>query len=52
MSLVMQIDDKWSEGAGLRNWTYSINDKLADRSFAVYELKPGDRVLWRFGPQE
>jgi hypothetical protein len=37
-----------NEGAGGRNWTYRVNDKHADRSFAVYELQPGDHVLWTF----
>jgi hypothetical protein len=37
-----------NEGAGGRNWTYRVNDKHADRSFAVYELQPGDQVLWTF----
>jgi hypothetical protein len=41
-----------NEGAAGRNWTYQINDQGGDRSFAVYELQPGDRVLWKFGPQE
>jgi hypothetical protein len=37
-----------NEGAGGRNWTYRVNDKHADRSFAVYELQPNDQVLWTF----
>ena len=41
-----------NEGAGGRNWTYTVNGKLADRSFAVYELEPGDQVLWSFKHSE
>jgi hypothetical protein len=41
-----------NEGAGGRNWTYRVNGKHADRSFAVYELRPGDQVLWTFGAPE
>jgi hypothetical protein len=37
-----------NEGADGRNWTYTVNGKHADRSFAVYELEPNDHVLWTF----
>jgi hypothetical protein len=37
-----------NKGAGGRNWTYTVNGKHADRSFAVYELRPNDHVLWTF----
>lgn len=47
-AFLTQIDDLENEGRG-RNWVYRVNDKLADRSFAVYALQPGDTVLWRFG---
>ena len=39
-----------NEGAGGKNWTYEVNGEGADRSFAVYELHAGDRVLWSFAP--
>jgi hypothetical protein len=35
-----------------RYWLYRVNDKLADRSLAVYALEPGDRVLWSFSEPE
>ena len=38
-----------NEGAGGRNWTYRVNGERGDRSFAIYELRPGDQVLWTFG---
>jgi uncharacterized protein DUF4430 len=41
-----------NEGAGGRNWTYTVNGKYADRSFAVYELRPNDHVLWTFAAQQ
>jgi hypothetical protein len=50
-AFVTAIDDIRNEGADGQNWTYSVNDQSADRSFAVYKLKAGDRVLWTFGPQ-
>ena len=52
MTLLSRINDSRNEGAGGRNWRYLVNDVLADRSLAVYELQPGDRVLWEYGPQE
>lgn len=44
------IDGVGNEGADGNNWTYEVNGKSGDRSFALYELHPGDRVLWTFGP--
>jgi hypothetical protein len=50
-ALLTAIGDVSNEGAGGSNWTYEVNGQSADRSFAVYELRPGDRVLWTFGPR-
>jgi hypothetical protein len=44
-----ELDGVGNEGAGQRNWTYQVNGERGDRSFAIYELKPGDQVLWTFG---
>jgi hypothetical protein len=53
MMLLVRIDDTTNDRTGGRNfWTYSVNDVPADRSLAVYELRPGDRVLWKYGPRE
>lgn len=52
MSMLHAIDRDFNEWEGGRNWTYQVNDQPGDRSFAVYELKPGDRVLWTFGKQQ
>lgn len=49
-AFVTSIDGVQNQGADAKNWMYKINSKVADRSFAVYELKPGDRILWTFGP--
>jgi hypothetical protein len=46
------IDGVANEGAGGRNWVYSVNGKVGDRSFAVYELEPGSEVLWTFGKEQ
>lgn len=53
-TFITQIDDLKNEGArgGKRNWTYEVNDKLADRSAAVYGLKAGDRVRWSFSDRK
>ncbi len=52
MKLLVSIGDSVNERDGGRNWTYQVNDVPADRSLAVYELQPGDRVLWTFGRLE
>jgi hypothetical protein len=44
------IEGVANEGADANNWTYEVNGQSGDRSYAVYELHPGDRVLWTFGP--
>jgi hypothetical protein len=46
------IDDVANEGPEGKNWTYKVNGKTGDRSFAIYELKPDDRVLWTFGKRQ
>jgi Domain of unknown function (DUF4430) len=40
------LENLWAAGD---NWIYYVNDQLGDRSSAVSELQPGDRVVWRFG---
>jgi hypothetical protein len=47
-TLVVTIDDL-SNQAGGNSWLYEVNGQLADRSCAVYELKAGDTLLWKFG---
>lgn len=41
-----------NEGVNGRNWTYRVNGEHADRSYAVYELRPGDQVLWTFAAHQ
>jgi hypothetical protein len=40
-----------NQGADGKNWLYEVNGQVGDRSFAIYELRPGDRVLWTFRPR-
>lgn len=47
-ALVTAIDDVASRAGG-DSWLYEVNGKLADRSCGVYEIQPGDKVLWKFG---
>jgi len=46
-ALLTRIDDVKNEGRG-RNWLFRVNGKLADRSFGIVPLQPGDTILWRF----
>lgn len=50
-TFLVAIGDIQNEGTAERNWMYSVNGKVGDRSFAVYELQPNDQVLWIFGTQ-
>lgn len=47
-AFLTQIDDLKNEGRG-NNWIFHVNGKVADRSFAVFQVKPSDKVLWKFG---
>ena len=51
-AFITSIDDIENQGADGNNWIYSVNGKVADRSFAVYKLQAGDHVLWTFGPRK
>jgi hypothetical protein len=51
-TFLIGIDGVTNEGTGGHNWMYSVNGKSADRSFAIYELQPGDHVLWTFSEQQ
>ncbi len=52
MTMLTRIGDVANEGAGGRNWIYSVAGKRADRSYAIYPLRAGDRVLWEFTGQQ
>jgi len=53
-AFLMKIDDLRNESGGRdsRNWFYSVNGKLAMKSFGIYEPDRGDEILWKFGPYE
>jgi hypothetical protein len=48
-AFLASLDGVENEGADGRNWMYQVNGEPGDRSFAIYELAPSDRVLWTFG---
>lgn len=47
-AFITEIEGVKNEGAAGRNWIYRVNGKLGDRSFAVFPVRPGDKVTWRF----
>lgn len=51
-AFVVSVGGVANEGAGGRNWTYSVNGQPGDRSAAIAPVKDGDRVLWKFTPPE
>ncbi len=51
-AFVTEIDGVENQGADGQNWIYSVNGQIADRSYAVYNLKSGDQVLWTFRRQQ
>jgi hypothetical protein len=48
-ALLTSINGISNQGADGMNWTFEVNGREADRSFAVYAIRPGDQVLWTFG---
>ena len=46
--LLTQVDDVKNQGSGGENWIYRVNQKVGDRSIAIYPLKSGDTILWKF----
>jgi hypothetical protein len=51
-AFLTQINGVANDGATGRNWTYTVNGRRGDRSFALYELQPEDQVLWSFAPTQ
>lgn len=51
-AFIMKIDDLKNEGGGRDsgNWSFSVNNELAEKSFGIYEPKKGDVIVWKFGP--
>ena len=47
-TLVTQIDDLKSRDGSEKSWIYRVNGKLGDRSCAVFPVRAGDTILWRF----
>ena len=48
-AFLTSIDGLANEGGRGRNWLYSIDGRLGDRSFGVKRVGAGRKVLWRFG---
>ena len=42
------IDQVTNEGAGGKNWMFSVNGELAKSSFATVVVEPGADILWEF----
>lgn len=53
MAMVTAVDGVANEGGGEgRNWIYRVNGALAEKSCGVYEVRPDDVILWKFGKYE
>lgn len=48
-AFLVSINSRANAEVESRYWTYEVNGRAGDRSFAVCELQPGDRILWSFG---
>ena len=43
-----EINGQKNEGAGGRNWIYTVNGKLGNKSAGLFEIKAGDEIEWNF----
>lgn len=51
-AFVTQIKGIANEGAGGRNWEYTVNGERGEVSAGVREVAAGDRILWKFTEPE
>jgi hypothetical protein len=51
-AFLRELNGVANEGAGGRNWIYSVNGKPADKSCGVYRLRANDHVLWTFAGRQ
>ncbi len=51
-AFLTELAGQGNEGTKGRNWTYQVNGQGPADSFGLYELSPGDQVLWKFAPYE
>jgi len=49
---VKSIGGQPNLGASGDNWIYRVNGKLGDRSCGLYQVSPGDEIVWSFGKYE
>ena len=49
-AFLMALDGRTNQGAGKRNWMFSVDGTLAKQSFATTEVAGGAHVLWHFRP--
>ena len=43
---ITEINGQKNEGARGRNWIYTVNGKLGNKSAGLFEIKPGDEIEW------
>ncbi len=48
-AFVRSLGGVTNRGAAGKNWIYYVNGELANRGAGVFQIAPGDRVVWRFG---
>jgi hypothetical protein len=52
--MVTKLDDVTNQGGATdaKNWIFRINGRMGDESCGIAKVRPGDTVLWKFGPYE
>lgn len=43
---ITEINGQKNEGARGRNWIYTVNGKLGNKSAGLFEIKAGDEIEW------
>lgn len=48
-ALFVSAIDEVANQSGGNAWLYEVNGTPGDRSCAIYDVQPGDKLLWKFG---
>ena len=51
-TFLISIDGLAADRPTQHFWQYWVNNERADRSCGIFRLQAGDRVLWKFAPQD
>ncbi len=52
-AILTKLDDLENQtGANAKDWLFYVNDRMGDKSFDAWTVRPGDVILWKFAVYE